>query len=300
LARIPDEAIRRRKELTHGAWNLYVEYCRQRNHETGRCNPHLSTLAQQLDRTYRYVSECKTELVRKGWVERRGKNGVDLLVGFPPPKVREVGLNPKYLRRPGAGEKSELKFGNFPNLSSEKIRTQVREESELKFGRNPNLEPGVLISEPGIEPVAEAAADSAAGSPPAPDRGALLCTEVYVAEVRASGRYPPDFVNFVWRKLREQCERQTKRLGYPVQPSVNQFEWWLEHELNPPQQELITGARGVGDVRLGVNTRCDSSCPRCFGTGMWYPGGFGKGVARCPGPPGGGEPGEGLKVVSGG
>jgi hypothetical protein len=24
-----------------------------------------------------------------------------------------------------------------------------------------------------------------------------------------------------------------------------------------------------------------SKCPDCFGTGMWYPGGFEKGVARC-------------------
>jgi hypothetical protein len=24
-----------------------------------------------------------------------------------------------------------------------------------------------------------------------------------------------------------------------------------------------------------------SKCPDCFGTGLWYPGGFDKGVARC-------------------
>jgi hypothetical protein len=280
-----------------------VEYCRHRNHESGRCDPHLSTLAQNLDRTYSYVSDCKTELVKKNWLTRSGKNAVELLVGFPPPKVRQVTVNPKYVgRRAGrknpkiSSEKSEDKFGNFPKISSGGIRTQVREESELGAASP--------ITEPGIEPVAAEAAASAAASPPAPDRGTEVCTDEYVAEVRTRGHYPPDFVDFVWRKLRDTCEKQSRRLGYPVPPIRRQFDWWLDNELTPPQQSLLTGAGRTGDVRLGAKQTCDATCSRCFGTGMWYPGGFERGVARCPGPAvatdeRGEEAAQGLKVVNG-
>lgn len=36
------------------------------------------------------------------------------------------------------------------------------------------------------------------------------------------------------------------------------------------------------DKKVGAHARKDySECPDCFGTGMWHPGGIGKGVARC-------------------
>jgi hypothetical protein len=292
LARVPDEAIRRRKELTHGAWVLYVEYCRHRNHDDGRCDPGLSTLATVLDRTYRHVSDCKTELVKKGWVRRAGKNGVDLCVGFGPPKVRAAAANSKYVSRPAMVPKSELVFGKFPNTSSGGIRTQVREESELG-----ETSP---YSEPVVEPVAAEAA-AAAGSHAAHVGGTEVCDDAYVAEVKARGRYPPDFVDFVWLKLRERCQDQGRRFGYSIPPVRRQFDWWLENELTPPQMSLLPGAGRAGDVRLGRKGNCDSSCPQCFGTGMWYPEGFEKGVARCPGASAERRADDGgLKVVNGG
>lgn len=38
----------------------------------------------------------------------------------------------------------------------------------------------------------------------------------------------------------------------------------------------------VAEQRLADSPKVDASqCPDCFGTGMWYPEGFDKGVARC-------------------
>jgi hypothetical protein len=103
--------------------------------------------------------------------------------------------------------------------------------------------------------------------------------------VKAGGRYPPDFVDFVWRKLRDVCVKESAQFGYNVLPTINRFEWWLEHELTPPQPSLLPDAGRAGDVRLGPKRKCDESCPQCFGAGMWYPEGHDKGVARCSGPP---------------
>lgn len=303
MALVPDLALRRRKELTHGAWNLYVEYCRHRNFETGRCDPALSTLAENLEKTYGYISDCKAELVRKGWLARDGKNAVELLVGFPPPRVRSAPAHPKYRRRAPARKKN-------PDTSPEIFRTYDR--------KNPDTSPGATrtqvrelpgngaappitehSSEHSSELAGEAAA-SAAASPGPPDRGTEVCTEAYVAEVKALGRYSPEYVEFVWRKLREHCAEQSRRFGYPVPPVRYQFDWWLKNELTPPQQSLFTGAGAAADIRLGPKSKCGPDCTRCFGTGMWYPGGFERGVARCPGPPAEANVDEGLKVANGG
>jgi hypothetical protein len=40
----------------------------------------------------------------------------------------------------------------------------------------------------------------------------------------------------------------------------------------------VEGKSAVQDSQLKVDA---SKCPDCFGTGMWYPEGFEKGVARC-------------------
>jgi hypothetical protein len=269
--------MRRRKELTHGAWNLYVEYCRHRDYETGRCDVALLALAQALDRTYGHVSDCKAELATEGWLRRVGKNAVELLVGFGPPKVRAAAVNPKYAGRKKSGDKS----GKNPEISPENSGAHIRNYKKA---------------------VAAAPATAEAQAPP--DRATEVCDDAYVAGIKARGTYSPEFVEYVWRKLRDYCAEQAQKHGYPVSPTRRQFDWWLRNELTPPQQALFTGA-GVPDVRLGAKSKCGASCPRCFGTGMWHPEGFGKGVARCPGPPAERKQDDesdagGLKVAEGG
>jgi hypothetical protein len=46
-----------------------------------------------------------------------------------------------------------------------------------------------------------------------------------------------------------------------------------------PQSEE-EGRPANGEEGAGINVDA-SKCPDCFGTGMWYPEGFEKGVARC-------------------
>lgn len=261
MARVPDEAIRRSEELTKGAWNLYVRYCSYRNRDTGRCDPGLELLAGDLKRTPRHVSDMKTELVRKGWVRRTGKNAVELLVGdFGGVKVRTFGKNPTV--------RSE-NFRPTGGPSSEGIRTQVRKESERSA-----VAP---ISEPVTEPVAAVVAAAGGGiSHPEPERdeGQLPCDAAYVAEVKARGHYPPEFVEYVWRKLLKRCAADARASGFAVAPVRRQFDWWLENERAPAQPTLPGVAPSVGDIRLRAGgpyaqppRRCDATCTLCFGTG---------------------------------
>ena len=89
---VPDEAWRRRHELSSGEWGMYEAYCSHRNRATGRCDPSVQLLAAELKCTPGHASDMKRELVRKGWVRRCGRRAVLLLVGeFPRPRVAEIG-----------------------------------------------------------------------------------------------------------------------------------------------------------------------------------------------------------------
>ncbi len=267
MTRLPDQAIDRRRQLTRGAWDLYVLYCKHRNHETGRCDPSLRRLAALMERNYTYVSNCKTELVREGWIRRTGKNAVELLVGdFPPLKVQQMG-KAKFGRNPN------LEFGNSPKIegsSSGEIRTEVREKSELHISK---------VVEPGIEPVVAAAAAAAEL------QSALQepVTEEYVAEVIALGLYAANFVTWVWGKLKLHCAT-----AHAV-PIKKQLLVWLSTERGaPPTQPSLPGI-GATLHEMPRQTaqpakRCDSTCPRCSGTGWEIVAGRGPGTGarKCP------------------
>lgn len=123
-AAVPDEAFRRRAELSSGAFDLYELYCKHRNRATGRCDPSVGYLAAKLHRTYKHVSDLKCELVEKGWIERLGRRAVDLLVGFKPPKVVEIG-------RANSGKNPELGGGGGGRIP-EKIRNSIPEKSGIQ------------------------------------------------------------------------------------------------------------------------------------------------------------------------
>jgi hypothetical protein len=83
----------------------------------------------------------------------------------------------------------------------------------------------------------------------------LLVTELKIAAGRTGSvsSVPAFLTEHLWRRLRKTDKREFEREGK-------------------------SGA--VGTV---AETKLDASkCPDCFGTGMWYPEGFDKGVARCP------------------
>lgn len=264
MARVPDAAIHRRQELSHGAWNLYVHYCAHRNRATGRCDPGLTLLADEMGRTYRHISDCKTELVRKGWIRRTGKNAVVLLVGeFESVKVRQFGKNPNL---------SSENFRTSGAPTSGGIRTQVREESEL--GR------ASLITEPEKEPVAAATAAAAtvAGSASGEeDPLSEVCDEAFVEEVLAAEVYSFEHVRWVWRKLRLHC--QAKR----TVPVKGQFLHWLSTERHTSQQKLPGVESGVVSVAARASPpatgKCDHTCPLCYGSGVEVV--AGKGARRC-------------------
>lgn len=122
-AAVPEEVFRRRAEISSGAFDLYELYCKHRNRETGRCDPSIGYLAARLHRTYKHVSDLKCELVAEGWIERRGRRAVDLLVGFKQPKVVEIG-------RANSGKNPELGGGAGGRIP-EKIRNSIPEKSGI-------------------------------------------------------------------------------------------------------------------------------------------------------------------------
>jgi hypothetical protein len=234
--------------------------------------------------TYNHVSDCKTELVRKGWIARKGRRAVELLVGtFPAPKVRELatptGSNFGKFRT-STSENSEVGGSNFG-----KFRTSTSENSEVGE-RAP-------IYEPVVEPVAAAAT--------AAERENFLREQVdeeFVREVIAAGVYPEQLVNHVWKKLKLHCVTQR------TVPVKKQFLHWLSTERPSAQPALpemgaaivegrfaarppvskaacppdpnCSTCRGQGKIG-GVECGC-TQCPVCFGSGMEI---TEKGARRC-------------------
>jgi hypothetical protein len=83
----------------------------------------------------------------------------------------------------------------------------------------------------------------------------VLVTELKIAAGRTGSisSVPAFLTEHLWRRLRKTDKRQFEREGK-------------------------SGTDGVeAEPKLDA-----SKCPDCFGTGMWYPEGFDKGVARCP------------------
>ncbi|MGB9181839.1 MAG: hypothetical protein WCB68_21595, partial [Pyrinomonadaceae bacterium] len=139
----------------------------------------------------------------------------------------------------------------------------------------------------------------------------MVCDEKYVEEVKAEGTYPPAYVDLVWGRLLNHCQKKSTKLNYLVRPKKYQFHWWLENELTPIQQPLIDVGRNVaqpdfqagpqtspqlrepdpncvlcggsGEVAEGRTCPC-RNCQFCFGTGMENPDGTGSRRCRCRNP----------------
>jgi hypothetical protein len=275
---IPKEAWQRRHadKLTSGAWELYGLYCKFRNRDTGRCDPSGQTLMREMKCTYTHVSDCKTELVKKGWIARRGRSAVELLAGtFPAPKVRD--LSPQ----------STSKFGIF--------RTSTSEYSELGRRELRNIPNSTSeYSELGERTPIYEQEDQQVAAAPAAAAGRETClqepvTEQFVTEVVAAGVYPEPVVRHVWSKLKLHCATAG------VAPVKKQFLHWLSTErpvaqpvlpqmgapvvegrftspgapakkaVRPPDPNCRTcnGAGKVGGVECGC-----TQCQYCFGSGM--------------------------------
>jgi hypothetical protein len=260
---VPEEAMRRRRELTQGAWHLYETYCRYRNRDTGRCDPGLETLAREMQRTYTHVSNMKSELVDQGWLRRVGRHAVDLLVGqFAPPKI-----SPLVRNNPNEEGVLVRKNPNEENPSLGKILTAVR--------KNPNEEiASPITAEPVVEPVAAAAATAPR------DWRSEICDERWIEQVKSEGDFSTQLVDFVWRKLQRNCEREG------VEPTKGRFDHWLSTERGTPPVQPTLPAMGAdlvaGNFEPGTNQRVqapDPECTRCFGAGMEVV--PGRGARRC-------------------
>lgn len=100
-----------------------------------------------------------------------------------------------------------------------------------------------------------------------------------------TGREPSAAEASKWRELAEVLITELRiAAGRTTVSSVPAFLaehlrrrlWKLENRKQPPS------AVGEAETQEPTATRADArECPDCWGTGMYYPGGFEKGVARC-------------------
>jgi hypothetical protein len=100
-----------------------------------------------------------------------------------------------------------------------------------------------------------------------------------------TGRQPSAADAAKWRELAEVLITELRiAAGRTTVSSVPAFLaehlrrrlWKLENRKQPP-----AGAREAEAPGSTVTREEALECPDCFGTGMYYPGGFEKGVARC-------------------
>lgn len=100
-----------------------------------------------------------------------------------------------------------------------------------------------------------------------------------------TGRQPSGADAARWRELAEILVTELRiAAGRTTVSSVPAFLaehlrrrlWKLENRKQPP-----LAAEGVEATELAVSREEARECPDCWGTGMYYPGGFEKGVARC-------------------
>ncbi|MEP6743421.1 MAG: DnaA N-terminal domain-containing protein [bacterium] len=285
MARVPDEAIRRRREISSGAWHLYELYCLHRNSASGLCNPSNTTLAAEMRCSYTHISDSKSELIKKGWIQRQGRQRVQLLVGeFAPLKVHDLTSRTSEsseLRRPPTSENSELQLRKIPNFAHPnfgEFRTSTSENSELRA--TPPAPP--IRIEPVIEPVAAAATAGEIKN----FRSEPLDDAFAEAIVKAR-LYPPELVEFVKNKLVFRCaqegveptkvrllhwlsiEREQVQPSFPSMQTVGQVE---EFKSQPAVNRNLLPARPDCDRCHGKGLErgyCDCQiCPYCKGTGI--------------------------------
>lgn len=250
---LPEDALAKRSELTSGAWRLYETYCKYRDPDTGYCDPSLRILSKEIGRVYHHVSNLKRELVLEGWIRRRGRHAVELLVGdFPAPKVRAFVKN-NLNEGPPSLRKIATKGGFVKNNLNEAdglVKENLNEESQLP------PHPPNRIKELNTE---EAAATPAANE---------ICDDAFAAQLAATKLYPDLDVWKIWEKLRRRC------LALGETPTRGRLVFWCDTE-RPSQQRLpgIPGQVAPADFRTATYFRpavmegADPSCPLCRGGG---------------------------------
>jgi hypothetical protein len=232
--------------------------------------------------SYTHVSDCKSELVKKGWIERDGRHRVRLQVGeFAPLKVRDF-------ERPGSlstSENSELQLRNIPNSARSNFGEFRTSTSEYSESRHTPPAPPIRI-EPVIEPVAAAAAATEKK-----DFRKEPLDQTFVKAIVDGRLYPADLVEFVKNKLVFHCAQEG------TEPTKGRLLRWLSIEREPVQPTFFsmkandenTVVEGKFDLRspsnpnlLPINPECLSCggqglpkgrycecqiCPHCFSTG---------------------------------
>ncbi|MET0648215.1 MAG: hypothetical protein ABW208_16505 [Pyrinomonadaceae bacterium] len=113
---------------------------------------------------------------------------------------------------------------------------------------------------------------------------ALFVAQLRQAAREITGREPAATEAKRWGELAELLITELKiAAGRTTVSNVPAFlTEHLRRRLWKKEKRQLEEEGNSGSGALEAEARVDASkCPDCFGTGMWYPGGFEKGVARC-------------------
>jgi len=113
---------------------------------------------------------------------------------------------------------------------------------------------------------------------------APLLAQIRQAVKEITGREPSAAEAERWRELGELLVTELKiAAGRTTVSSVPSFftEHLRRRLWKKDRRQVEEEGKSVGGRRSGAPEVDASQCPDCFGTGMWYPEGFDKGVAKC-------------------
>jgi hypothetical protein len=120
MAYIPDDAIEDAPSLTSPAWLLYCNFCRRRNHQTGRVIFSFSRTQNIMGTSRASLYRALKELIDKGWVLREDPHVVVPVYGNFAPVNKRFELSQKW-----------DKTSQFGDTKSQKMRHAYKEEPDL-------------------------------------------------------------------------------------------------------------------------------------------------------------------------
>jgi len=138
---LPNEAFDRRKELTHGEFELYQVLCKYRcwkrdTPDFGLAFPGRDLLCKELSMVAGYVSSLMSSLVRKKWMEKQGSKCL-LLVGFE----KSESQNGPDMSESQKVRIPKKKSQNFTAKKSEFDRSHIKELEVLEDNKTAGASP---------------------------------------------------------------------------------------------------------------------------------------------------------------
>ena len=292
---LPLSAAQRSHELSPTQWKVYSYYLARRNLITRQCNPSHKLIWQDTGVNQSSISTIKKELEVLGWLRRRGKYAVDLLVGieelerardeavarieaaegakFGAARPQDGGASFEYFKggADGAGSENTPSFEIFKAGRRRRGRDDSASFEIFKAGAPEVREiqtPALNYSKP-IEQRSrtEKTTTAAAGRDAWKDE---TVTDAFMNDIVDRGLYSRPVVDQSWRELAFKVSQR----GADARATKGELLAFCRAKqksgvLPEVKAEIVAlgGARHAPPPP-GADLKCDVTCPLCFGSQM--------------------------------